>query len=189
MSIHIMADPALRLIPLNEAELARNNAAIDLRKSNDQIELERLTGSLIDLLRNPDIGSDVKTLIDGIMRRPKDVSVRFRIALRMAESKIYLDSVKEKARVGIVFAVHNVCRNRMMRQSENPKEGEDALRVKIHQLNYLFGDNPNLDWQVTIVDDGSTDDQSGIYAESILKDEYPDLYSSGKVRVLYPNAP
>lgn len=180
-----ISDPDFRFIGLSESERARNDAMVDLRKASDQRELEIITRTLVEALSHPVIKDDIRAFIDSLLEGRKRLSIRFRIALRLAESKLYVDSLRGKMKIGIVFAVHDVCKNRMMRQAENPKEGEDALRVKIRQLEQLFGDNTDMDWQMTIVDDGSSGEQSGRYAESILREEYPGLYGSGKARVLY----
>jgi predicted NBD/HSP70 family sugar kinase/glycosyltransferase involved in cell wall biosynthesis len=108
------------------------------------------------------------------------------LVIRNLQSKFFIDGIKENLKVSFVIPVFNEAIT-IQKASGNPNHldwyGQDALRMKIAQLEHLFGDNPGIEWKLLLVDDGDPT-QTLIIAEKILKAEYPELYEGGKVKLL-----
>ena len=64
--------------------------------------------------------------------------------------------------------------NRIRPSSEHPN-GEDFLRVKVHQLNWLFKEFPNYSWDLTLVDDGCPNNSGNIAEKIISEAAYPNV--------------
>ena len=74
-------------------------------------------------------------------------------ALSIASSKVLLSQCKTPVHVTIVWAMYGET-DRMKTKGEHP-HGEDALRVKIAQLNWLFeSTEKNHSWSIIMCDDG-----------------------------------
>ncbi len=100
------------------------------------------------------------------------------LSLKIAKSKILINETKETLRVSIVFAVYKE-HNRIRTASEHP-HGEDFLRRKVKQLEFLFENSPHITWELVVVDDGCPEN-SGIIAREIVEREH----LQDKVRVLF----
>lgn len=101
------------------------------------------------------------------------------LALKLAKSKLLAAKVSEPLLVSIVFAVYKE-HNRIRTSSEHP-HGEDFLRKKISQLEWLFADQPHVKWEFIIVDDGCPEG-SGKIAQSIIDEN--GLADKARVRYL-----
>lgn len=100
------------------------------------------------------------------------------LAIKIAKSKLWANAVKEPLFISVVFAVYKE-HNRIKKNSEHP-HGEDFLLKKVAQLDWLFSDNPLINWELIVVDDGCPE-KSGKIAQSIIdKNGLQD-----HVRVLY----
>ncbi|KAA3611045.1 MAG: hypothetical protein D8M58_13775 [Calditrichaeota bacterium] len=64
------------------------------------------------------------------------------LALKIAKSKLMVAEIKEPVKISVVFAVYKE-HKRILEKSEHP-HGEDFLRKKVTQLEYLFNDLPNF---------------------------------------------
>lgn len=107
--------------------------------------------------------------IEGGLIQNNDASLIFiLLALKIAKSKLLAASVKQPLLVSVVFAVYKE-HNRIVKNSEHP-HGEDFLRKKVMQLDWLFGDIPNMDWELIVVDDGCPEG-SGAIAQRIIEQE------------------
>jgi glycosyltransferase involved in cell wall biosynthesis len=100
------------------------------------------------------------------------------LALKIAKSKRIVAKIKGDMIVSIIFAVYKE-HNRIKTKNEHP-HGEDFLRKKVAQLEGLFGDHPNIKWELVVVDDGCPEN-SGKIAQKIIKKEQLD----DKVKVLF----
>ena len=76
--------------------------------------------------------------------------------------------IVQPVHVSVVFAAYKE-HQRLRPASEHP-HGEDALRVKMQQLRWLFGPTPQHSWDLTVVDDGCTEG-SGELAKEIFEQE------------------
>lgn len=180
--IDIMSQKGFRLVQQTEQEQERSSAEVDFRKNSDQEEAALLSRFIYKAMHN--INSPKYLAKNFILKKQKEknISNLFKIAVELAKSKAAVDNIKRPLKVAFHFAIWT-CKDRMSRQSEHIN-GEDSLRRKILQLEDLFGDNPLVDWQLIAIDDGSPNN-SGEFAENILRNEYPDYYFSGKTKVLY----
>ena len=100
------------------------------------------------------------------------------LSLKIAKSKILARQTKETLRISIVFAIYKE-HNRIKPVSDHP-HGEDFLRKKVKQLEFLFEHSPNIIWELVVVDDGCPEN-SGAIAQEIVNIEQ----LQGKVRILY----
>ncbi|WP_027999093.1 glycosyltransferase [Sinorhizobium arboris] len=73
----------------------------------------------------------------------------------LARSRRFVRTISHPLRIGIVFAVWKEVRRLQPHSAANPT-GEDALRAKVAELEWLFRDTP-VKWTIYIVDDGCPD--------------------------------
>lgn len=96
-------------------------------------------------------------------------------AINIASSKHLLNQCVTPFHVTIVWAMYNET-SRLKTKAEN-EHGEDALRVKMAQLNWLFKDlNPNCSWNIIACDDGcpETPSSSEFCNQIITEEGYQD---------------
>ncbi|MGI9529443.1 MAG: glycosyltransferase [Acidimicrobiia bacterium] len=126
----------------------------DLASIEDHVKVRRIADTLV----SSGVGIDqIKAMDSG-----DDAPLDLRLATKLALSKHAIDNAGWTGRVGVVFAMWGEQRRLRPRSPDNPT-GEDALRVKLDQLEWLF-EGTNTDWRVYPVDDGDPDD-SGTVAE------------------------
>ncbi|MBT8322746.1 MAG: hypothetical protein KJO94_04640 [Eudoraea sp.] len=99
-------------------------------------------------------------------------------ALKLAKSKILVGQITEPLMISVVFAVYKE-HNRIRKNSEHP-HGEDFLLKKVKQLEWLFKAQPQVQWELLIVDDGCPE-KSGEIAQGIIEANQLNK----KARVLY----
>jgi hypothetical protein len=109
--------------------------------------------------------ADQAAILDGRISAEPRASIFARVALKLALARLRLREVRSPVHVSVVFAVYKE-RRRLLTQSED-RLGEDALREKMRQLRWLFGQTPQHRWDLTIVDDGCPE-SSGKLAQAIL---------------------
>ena len=126
--------------------------------------LTGLTGS-IDLTAADD-HRRVRDLADQLLARPTaapDDQLRTlaadetepldaRVAAMLARSKLALRRARPSGTIAVIFAMWGEHHRLRPRADDNPT-GEDALRVKLDQLDWLLADS-DLTWQLLPVDDG-----------------------------------
>ncbi len=143
----------------------------DLTEPEHQSSLYHLADSLLTL---PDLDiSDLKRLA-----LEPATPLEFRIAAKLVESRRYLESVRRKVEIGVVFAMWGE-QNRLQPKSASNLHGEDALRTKIAQLEWVTQGTP-VTWTLVAVDDGCPHG-SGKLAQEIA-DTHP---LGGRVEVLF----
>lgn len=143
----------------------------DLTDPEYQLSLYRLSDELIQLE-----GVDEDEWMK--MAGDKNIPLEFRMAIHLMRSKLYLNSLKGKVKIGIVFAMWGE-QHRLYPSSASNPNGEDTLRIKVEQLNWAT-ENSEVDWHLYAVDDGCPYG-SGKIAEEILS----TLPEKDKVNVLY----
>jgi hypothetical protein len=88
--------------------------------------------------------------------RDVTAGIDVRAATKLAESRLAVDALPdEPRRVQVQFAMWGE-RNRLRPRGVDNPVGEDALRVKLDQLDWLLGDS-TVQWRLVAVDDGSPD--------------------------------
>ena len=100
-----------------------------------------------------------------------EVPIAVRLALKLAASRAAVREIREPAHLSVVFAVYRE-HTRILRPDEH-EHGEDFLRRKLGQLEWLFERTPLHTWDLTVVDDGCPEG-SGDLAQAIL-DERPGV--------------
>jgi len=154
------------------AELIQNaRTEFDLTEPAHQESLYTLAETLLSLP-----GSDM-TGLRGIARNP-DTPIEFRIAAKLVESRLYMDTVDTPLKIAVVFAMWGE-HNRLHPRSVDNPNGEDSLRIKLEQMDWAT-DNTAVEWTIYAVDDGCPR-ESGRIAADIAK-SHP---LGDHVRVLY----
>lgn len=125
----------------------------DLASPSDQARVRKMADRLVDTdeteLRS--IGSDADRGID------------LRLATKLALSKKALQRSRWQGRIGIVIAMWGEQRRLRPRSPDNPT-GEDALRVKLEQLDWALH-GTEIGWHLYPVDDGDPDDSAAVAIE------------------------
>ena len=145
--------------------IAAGDDAVDLTAPAAQPMVRDMAGELLGIFAAD--GGDALTGLAEIGRSP-EVPINVRVASRLATSKLRMASVSA-CDVGIQFAMWGEHRRLRPRDDDNPL-GEDALRVKLDQLDWLLADTP-VRWHLQAVDDGCPDDSAGVARE--MAEEHP----------------
>lgn len=135
--------------------------AVDLT-SAEQLELIRTKADF--LLASGISSDDLIKLEKQLIHEMEDVSPIALIAVKLARSKQFVDSIDKPLSVSVVFAAYKET-TRIRTKKEHP-HGEDFLNQKIAQLNWLF-DKTNVEWKLILVDDGCPDGTGNIAKEII----------------------
>ncbi|MEF1229282.1 glycosyltransferase [Vibrio fortis] len=152
--------------------LNKSNEKFDLTEPQHQQSLLRLADRLLQLdkLSTQDL---------------KDLSIQFnaplefQLAVKLVESRRETQSICQPIKIGVVFAMWGE-HNRLIPKSADNQHGEDSLRTKVEQLQWVT-EGTNVDWTLYAVDDGCPHGSADI-ARSI-KQTY-DAGTQAKVKVL-----
>ncbi|WP_345337590.1 hypothetical protein [Ferrimonas pelagia] len=90
----------------------------------------------------------------------------FQLALKLALSRRCCEAIAVPTTLTVVFAMYKET-ERMM-SPKHHQYGEDFIRRKVEQLDWLCADLPLLSWQMEIVDDGCPDG-SGAAASRVIE--------------------
>jgi len=112
-----------------------------------------------------------------LLERPGEVPLALHLAAKLAQSRQVVIQLPGPTKVSVVFAVYKE-HHRLLRPDEHPS-GEDFLRRKVAQLDWLASASPNLSWELLAVDDGCPEG-SGKSIEKMAAEE-----GFTNVRVLY----
>ena len=118
------------------------------------------------ILENLDSQEEMKTLENELTIRKDPQLISALLALKIARSKRVIQAIDQPMKVSVVFAVYKE-HNRIRTKEEHP-HGEDFLMQKISQLQWLFDDQDNFEWELILVDDGCPEG-SGKIAQKILE--------------------
>ncbi|NNF33746.1 MAG: hypothetical protein HKN68_06540 [Saprospiraceae bacterium] len=148
---------------------------IDLtNEKHSQLILESVESLLESNISIQEINDLEKDLIN-----KKDNTLIFPLlSLKIARSKLFTSDIREPLLISVVFAVYKE-HNRIKKSSVHP-HGEDFLLKKVSQLEWLFKDQTNVQWELIVVDDGCPEG-SGRIAQSIIDENK----LNDKVRVIY----
>jgi len=122
--------------------------------------------------------SEIEKFEDELISKKNSSLIFILLALKLAKSKMLSSNITDPLFISVVFAVYKE-NNRIKKNSEHP-HGEDFLVKKVRQLEWLFQDQPNVKWELIIVDDGCPD-QSGKIAQNIIDENK----LNEKARVIY----
>ncbi|OLQ93514.1 glycosyltransferase [Vibrio panuliri] len=163
-----MQSPTSRLAYL----LNHSSTSFDLTNQAHQSRLLRLAEQILAL----DTISDEQLKQMAIQH---DAPLEFRLALKLVESRRKVIAIAQPVKVGVVFAMWGE-HNRLQEKSSSNPNGEDSLRTKIAQLEWITADS-NVSWQLYCVDDGCPHESAHI-AKRIAHQQ--PRYINDKVHVL-----
>lgn len=146
---------------LNEL-IANAKDSFDLTEAADQESLMQLTDALLAM-------EDVTLAEIQARAREEETPLEFKIAAKLVESRQFILGNSKKLHIGVVFGMWGE-QNRLRPKSADNPNGEDSLRVKLEQLDWVT-QNSNISWTLYPVDDGCPYD-SGKLAQEIA-DEHP----------------
>ena len=143
----------------------------DLTEVADQESLYALTNRLMEI---PNLSFEELRNTAGDVGTP----LEFKIAAKIVESKKFLLSNKQGVTLGVVFAMWGE-QNRLLPKTTDNPNGEDLLRVKLQQLDWITRDS-GITWTLYAVDDGCPHG-SGKIAEEIISNDHLNEHA----KVLY----
>ena len=149
---------AVHLALLGDA--AGATGAIDLTNADDHRRVRQLADHLLDRSTEDPAASDEQLRE---LAADDDAPLDARVAAMLARSRIAVDRSPPRGTVAVIFAMWGEHHRLRPRTPDNPT-GEDALRVKLDQLDWLLADT-DITWQLLPVDDGCPHDSAGIAAE------------------------
>jgi hypothetical protein len=116
-------------------------------------------------------------IIAELLGQREDVPLALHLAAKLAKSRKVVANLKRPTKLSVTFAVYKE-HHRLLRP-EKHAAGEDFLRRKVAQLDWLASASPQLTWELLAVDDGCPEG-SGQLIEQLAKTE-----GFENVRVLY----
>ena len=146
----------------------RSSDSINLGKKEEFWEIERTADTLF---KNLDAGN--LDSIEESCSSDSSVPLAFKVAIKLARSKNNIVEFNERAHISLVIALYNE-HNRIKPSSQHPN-GEDFLRVKVHQMKWLFKETPNYSWDLTLVDDGCPNGSGKIAQEIVSEAGYDNV--------------
>jgi hypothetical protein len=108
------------------------------------------------------------TDMEGIRALCPDDEILVELVSYLARARRHVLALDKPLSLGVVFAVWKEVR-RLLPNSETNPTGEDALRAKVAELNWLFHDTPH-NWGLYIVDDDCPEDSLEV-ARAIVETE------------------
>lgn len=112
--------------------------------------------------------NDDATRRDELLERVDGDEILAELVTYLATSKKFVQQMVDPVSIGIVFAVWREARRLQPRTEQNPT-GEDALRAKVSELDWLFRDTP-VSWTLYVVDDECPEGSLDI-AKAIIEEE------------------
>jgi len=120
---------------------------------------------LIDLYPSED---ELKRVDAHIVAEQKEYPVILHLASKLTLSKMSLKALSDPVFCSFVVAMYN--EHNRIRTIEEHLAGEDFLRRKVTQLEWLFEGETDKDWELVFVDDGCPK-KSGEIAQKIIQQE------------------
>lgn len=147
--------------------LKDSNSHFELTDSNQQRQLFQMADRLIKLSLSTE---ELKQIaVDS------HAALEFRLAVKLVESKRYVQSIKQPVNIAVVFAMWGE-HNRLNPKSEYNPNGEDSLRTKVWQLSWLTRGS-QVKWHLYPVDDGCPHHSAEIARAVVKTLDNPSLVS------------
>ncbi len=112
--------------------------------------------------------TQIDSIEEGLLERYEESMLFMLLVLKIVRSKLIVKEIHQPLNITVVFAVYKE-HNRIRKASEHP-HGENFLVRKVEQLRWLFGNSPNIQWRLIVVDDGCPEN-SGMIARQIADRE------------------
>lgn len=151
-------------------------AGLDLTDPSQLAAVQRAAERLLECAPSRD---DLDRLEIRAIDSDRPQPLLLHLAIKLARSKRFVDAIDHPVLLSVVFAMYKENLRIQPRTPDNPV-GEDFLRRKAQQLDWLTGDNPRVSWQLLAVDDGCPEG-SGQIARQIAE----EAGSADRVRVLF----
>ncbi len=154
-----------------ESLMGSAKESFDLTEPDHQTSVLNLADALLD---------DRNIKLDEVMAMSRQATspLEFKIAAKLVSSRSFLLRNDRPLKIGVVFAMWGE-QNRLQPKSPVNPHGEDSLRVKIRQLEWLCRDT-GADWTLYPVDDGCP------YASGELAREIAAGYGKNhKIRIMF----
>ncbi len=103
-----------------------------------------------------------------LVQHSDQVPLALHLGAKLARSRQVITELSQPLHVDVVFAAYKE-NNRILRPEEHPS-GEDFLRRKVAQLNWLGGASEHFHWHMTAVDDGCPE-KCGDIIENLAREE------------------
>ncbi|WP_114787576.1 glycosyltransferase [Vibrio tetraodonis] len=152
--------------------LDQSNTHFDLTNPEHQVSLLSLADKLLCFEDMP--LSDLLQISENY-----DAPLEFELAVKLVQSRREILSITQPASIAVVFAMWGE-HNRLLAKDEENPNGEDSLRTKIAQLEWITRDSL-VDWHLYAVDDGCPHESADI-AQRIV--DGLDEHLSKRVSVL-----
>lgn len=152
-------------------EKLKNLARIQGEQSPDQLDLTNaehlalVTGFADELLACGAQPEQYRQLESDLVSRKDQVSLPVHLAAKLALSRSTVLQWSGPAHLSVVFAMYK--EHQRILTSGEVEGGEDFLRRKVHQLEWLFAGRDDLTWDLFAVDDGCPEG-SGRIAQKII---------------------
>ena len=139
---------------------------------------EQIFESVSTILKEGYSHAEVDEIENKLIQQKNQEHIFILLALKLAKAKLLASQINGPLKISVVFAVYKE-HNRIRKSSEHP-HGEDFLIKKVNQLEWLFEDQPNVEWELIVVDDGCPE-RSGQIAQDIVDANH----LNDKVKVLF----
>lgn len=113
-------------------------------------------------------GISPKEAENALTKYADQVPLALHLGAKLARSREVITELSQPIHVDVVFAAYKE-NNRILRPEEHPS-GEDFLRRKVAQLNWLGGASEHFHWHMTAVDDGCPE-KCGDIIENLAREE------------------
>ncbi len=140
--------------------------------------LALVTGFADDLLACEAQPGQYRQLEDDLVSRKDQVPLPVHLAAKLALSRSTVLTWEGPAHLSVVFAMYK--EHQRILKNDQVAGGEDFLRRKVHQLEWLFAGRDDLTWDLFAVDDGCPEGSGRIAQQIIDEDGLGD-----RVKVLF----
>lgn len=140
--------------------------------------LDLATTFAAELLADQPSAADLRRLEETLAGKKDDVPLLVHLGVKLALSRQLVQDLEGPAHLSVVFAVYK--EHQRILSPEEATGGEDFLRRKVAQLQWLFAGRPDMDWDMFVVDDGCPEGSGQIAAGIIAAEGLAD-----KVQVLH----
>jgi len=144
--------------------------SMDLTDSEQESQAFDIAELLLDLYPSDE---ELRRVNSRIVNEHRKYPVILHLALKLALSKKSLKSISAPIFNTFIVAMYNE-HNRIRTNIEHPS-GEDFLRRKVSQLNWLFEGEIDKKWELVFVDDGCPEKSGKIAAEIIQQEKYNNV--------------
>ena len=122
----------------------------------------------VTILNEDSSPKNIDAVVDALLTWEHEVPLALHLAAKLAKSRQVITRLERPAKLSVVFAVYKE-NHRLLTPEEHPS-GEDFLRRKVAQLEWLATASPKLSWELVAVDDGCPEG-SGQLIEDLAQSE------------------